>query len=165
MNKNKIQHAISSALVLGVVLVIKFLLSVVSQNAFFSFIVIFLMVLAPYLVYIFQKKYRDGELGGIISYSNALTYGIMLYFFATVILGVVSFIYYQYINPDFLSTMFYLSIEQFRMLNTPSHIMDMMTKIGVPSPSLAAFGDVIGHSVWGVLISFVSSGFVKKNNK
>ena len=162
MNKHKIQHAVSCALVLGVVLVLKFLLSVTVQNGFFAFIIIFLTVLAPYLVYIFQKKYRDGELGGIISYENALTYGILIYFFAAVILGVVSFIYYQYINPDFLPTEFYLSLEQFRMLNMPSHIMDMMTQIGIPSPSLAAFRDVVYHSAWGLLISLVSSGFVKK---
>ena len=156
----KIQHALSCALVLGAVLIIEFLLT---KSEFFSFIVVFLMVLAPYLVYVFQKKYRDGELGGIIAYSNAFSYGLLLYFFAAVILGVVSYIYYQYINPNFLTTEFQLSIKQFKMWNMPPHIIDIMTQIGAPSPPLAAFRDVVGNTFWGLLIALVTSAFVRKS--
>ena len=163
MNKNKIQHAISCALVLGAVLVIKFLLSVTTQNSFFAFIVILLTVLAPYLVYVFQKKYRDGELGGTISYSNALSYGIFLYLTASVILGTVQYVYYQYINPNFLAESFRLSIEQLQMLGMPENFIDEAINVGVPSPITSAFGCVVLNSFWGLLIALVTSGIVKKS--
>jgi hypothetical protein len=164
MNKNKIQHAISCALVLGAILVIKFLLSVVTENGFIAFIVIFLTVLVPYLVYVFQKKYRDAELGGTISYSNALSYGIFLYFAAAVVLVIVQYIYYQYINPNFLSESFRLSIEQLQLLGMPASFIDEAIKIGVPSPAASAFQSIVLHALWGLLIALVTSAFVKKSS-
>ena len=163
MNKTKIQHAISCALVLGAVLVIKFLLAVAANNGFFSFIVIFLTVLVPYLVYVFQKKYRDSEPGGAITYSGALSYGVVLYFAASVILGTVQYIYYQYINANFLAESFRLSIEQLQMLGMPENFIDEAIKMGVPTPAASALQGVLLNTFFGLLIALITSTFVKKS--
>jgi len=160
MNKNKIQHIISCALVLGVVLVIKFLLSVTVQNVFFDLIVFFLTVLAPYLVYVFQKKYRDEELGGAISYSEALFYGFWLYFVASLILIVVQYIYFQHINPNFIANSFRFSAEKLQMQGIPENIIEEAVKIA--TPAVVAFMSMIIFAFWGLLIALVTSVFVKK---
>ncbi|MDR0873283.1 MAG: DUF4199 domain-containing protein [Prevotellaceae bacterium] len=165
MNRTKLQHAVSCALILGAVLVVKFLLTVSDNNGFFAFAVIFLAVFVPYLVYRFQKKYRDTELGGAISYVDALTYGIVLYAAAAVILGMVQFIYYRYINPDFLAEQFRLGIEQLQIFGMPQNIIDEAIKIGVPSPAASVFSEFVIHCFWGLLMALVTSAIVKKTKE
>ena len=163
MNNTKIQHALSCVPVLGACLTIIFLLSVMTTNVIISLVVIFLVVLSPYLLYLFQKSYRDDVLGGAISYSHALSYGVYLCIGASAILGIVEFIYYQYINTEFLADTYPLMIEQMQLWKFPAEMIEQAKVKGPPSAVAMSFQYAVLIAFIGFLVSLVTSGIVKKS--
>lgn len=84
------------AAVLGIYFLIKFFISVFAgQDTLLLSVSMVMTLIVPYIVYLIQKNYRDVKLDGTISYSSALLFGIYLFFYSSLILGLGQYIYYQ----------------------------------------------------------------------
>ena len=56
-------------------------------------------IMVPYIAYRFTKRYRE-QLGGQIGFFHAWQFGILLYFFAALIVSLAHYGFYRYIAPD-----------------------------------------------------------------
>ena len=165
MQNSKMQHAMYSGAILGVFLLVKFYISVLGgENILVSFVGVALTLLVPYIIYKFQIRYRDEQLNGFITYSNSFTYGIMLYFYACLILAVGQFVYYRFINPDFLTNAFKMSIDMMQRFGMPEKIIDEAIAMPIPSPISTVLQSILMNSFIGLLISAVTSLIVKRTD-
>ena len=172
MKNEKMQHAMSYAVILGIYMVIQFYIFVYSIVNFESvgklfsimFILLLMTLAVPFYAYHSQKKFRDEKLNGYISYASALSYGIYLFFYASLILAVGEFIYYQFINPNYFydikvsitNMMQQLPAEQQPLLEIPDS--------QVNTPISTALGNIVNTTFLGMIISLITSAIVKKNN-
>jgi hypothetical protein len=161
MKNNKMQHAMYAAAILGVYLLIKFYITIYAQVVFLGMV---LTLFVPYLVFMFQKKYRDGLLQGKITYSDAFTYGIYLFFFASLILGLGQFVFYNFINPEYLINTYNAAIDMMRQIGMPEAIIDEAIVQGPFEPISFVLQAILLNSVLGLLISAVTANFVKKTD-
>jgi len=165
MQNGKMQHAMYSGAILGAYLLVKFYISTLGgKNVFVSFVVVLLTLLVPFIVYKFQKRFRDEQLNGFITYLNSFTYGVLLFFFASLILGLGQFVYYQFINPDYLTNAFKSAIDMMQRFGMPESIIDEAIGKPIPSPISTALQSILINSFIGMLISAIASIFVKKTD-
>lgn len=123
-------------------------------------------------VFISQQQYRNKKLDGYISYGQALSFGVLVTVFASLLVAVYNFIYAQWVNPAYGQEVYELSKEvtmnMLERFNAPSEAIDeAMAKLeegGITSPSEFAFGAVTNGLIIGVIISLLTSIFVKKKN-
>ncbi len=153
------------AAILGLYLVIKFYISVFSEkSALLSSLISVLTLLVPYIIFRFQKKYRDEQLNGFISYSSAFTYGVSLFFYASLILALGQFVFYQFISPEYLTNAFKASIDLMEKMGIPEKIIDEAINMTMPSAISTVLQTILINNVMGIVISAITSSFVKKTD-
>ena len=128
MEENKgllLKCAMSYGLAMGIYWVIKYLFLIFGYSIpSLIFIYEGLSLAVPLIAYYLTKRYRQ-DIGGSISFFHAWRFGIMLYFFAALIVSIEHFIFFQFIAPpDFLNnTMNSEVIEVISRTNfTPIHM-------------------------------------------
>lgn len=162
MKKDKMQHAMNYAAILGVYLLIQFYLSVFSKgNMLMGSVSFVLTLLVPYIIYLIQKKYRDEKGNGYIEYADAFRYGVYLLFFASLILAIGEFVYFKY-NPNYLSELYNDTMELYKQMGVSQKAIAEATKEGVPSAITFTFNSILGCTIIGIIISSITSIFIKK---
>ena len=48
------------------------------------------------------KRFRDNVLEGVISFSRALLYSMLVYFYAALLMAAAQFVYFQFIDNGFM---------------------------------------------------------------
>lgn len=165
MEKNKMQQAMNYAAVLGIYFLIKFFISVFAgQDTLLLSVSMVMTLIVPYIVYLIQKNYRDIKLDGTISYSSALLFGLYLFFYSSLILGLGQYIYYQFINPKFLENTFKTTIDELYNLGINEKLIDEAVKKGVSSPIITTFQNIVMNTFLGFFVVLITSAFVKKTD-
>ena len=121
-----LKSAMSYGLAMGVYWVVKYLFFIFgtsSPSLMFLYEVGSLAV--PVLAYYWTDCYRR-DVGGQISFGHAWQFGVLLYFFAALIVSLEHYVFYKYIaSPDFLSN----AMEQAkRLLEAADAKADMLKK-------------------------------------
>ena len=102
MEENKgllLKCAMSYGLAMGIYWVIKYLFLIFGYSIpSLIFIYEGLSLAVPFIAYYLTKRYRQ-DIGGSISFFHAWRFGIMLYFFAALIVSIEHFIFFQFIAP------------------------------------------------------------------
>ncbi len=110
------------------------------------------------------KKFRDEDLGGEISYSKALGFGILICVFASVIVGIYMIIFMKVIDPEFMNKMMAVLEEEYAKAGLSEEQIDaamgMVSKM--QSPVIMAIGTVFSFSFMGTIFSLVTAAFLKK---
>ncbi len=110
------------------------------------------------------KKFRDEDLGGEISYSKALDFGILICVFASVIVGIYMIIFMKVIDPEFMNKMMAVLEEEYAKAGLSEEQIDvamgMVSKM--QSPIIMALGTVFSFSFMGTIFSLVTAAFLKK---
>lgn len=52
------------------------------------------------------KRFRDNVLDGVITFGRALLYGMLVYFYASLLMAAAQFVYFQFIDQGFLMTQY-----------------------------------------------------------
>lgn len=120
-----------------------------------------------------QKNYRVKQLDDVMSYGQALSFGILVSVFASFLVAVYNFIYASWINPDFMQEVYEITkqttIDMLERFNAPEESFDLaLEKIeeeGIQTPIDFAFGAIMNGFIGGVIISLITSIFTKKENK
>ena len=98
MEENKgllLKCAMSYGLAMGIYWVIKYLFLIFGYSIpSLIFIYEGLSLAVPFIAYYLTKRYRQ-DIGGSISFFHAWRFGIMLYFFAALIVSIEHFIFFQ----------------------------------------------------------------------
>lgn len=114
--------------------------------------------------------YRKNALGGFISYGHAISFSMSFMFFAAVASGIVSFIYFKWIDSFYLgwrvNTIKDMVIQFYFDMNLPDEtidtVEDMLDSQEVPSPFSAFTGQIMGDVLRGLIIALIAAIFLQK---
>lgn len=60
------------------------------------------IMMIPFFAYTFVRMYRDGVIGGVISFRRAFGFSMFIFFYATLILAFGQWAYFQYLDGGML---------------------------------------------------------------
>lgn len=155
------KSAMFNGLIMGVIFSINFLLSVSKITA----LVLFTNVIAALIVvgiYRLSVKFRDTECGGSISYWKSFLIILLTFFYAAIISSVVKYIYFQFINPDYLDQMFQESmklLESMKFHETDAMVDQMKSML---KPATYTLVYVWSNVLMGVVVGLIMAAFIKK---
>lgn len=114
MAETLFKRASKDALYLGGYLSAIFLTMVLSAHvALLSAVSLLLMLCLPvYVLYLMRKYYI--ATGCIFPFSARWMYGIMLFIFGAIICSAVSYVYLEYVEPDFLFSQFKMILDFYK---------------------------------------------------
>jgi hypothetical protein len=153
------------AVYLGIVLILVSIVFYVTGNTFSNW--------ASYLTYpviiagvIYGQLYHKKELGGTLTYGQAVGSGTVTLIFASVITSIYTILLYKVIDPTLLEQM-RIFIEQkiVQQGRVPEEQIDMSVNIAMKmqTPPLSIITGIVGGAITGLIISLITGIFVKKN--
>lgn len=162
---NKFKSAMVYGLYLGLALVfmniIQYVLDVYNPP-FWVGLITYAVVIAG-IVY-GQINYRNKELGGFISYSQCLGFGVFISLFAAIIYGFYFAVLIGVIDTTYMDKMMEVIIEKYQEAGLSDDqieaAMDMVKKF--QNPIITVVSSVFSFVFMGTLFSLITSIFIKK---
>lgn len=155
------RSAMEYGIYLGVFFIVKFVITTLSVYIpALSIISLIMTVAIPFLLYKFMMMYADHYYGSL-SFIQYWLFGILLFFFASLICGVVNYIYYQYVNPDFLNVQISAlmnqlnSVESLKNTGFSDFFRETLEKNGTPTAIQMTIQTIWSTVFWGALLSVV----------
>lgn len=164
-NNPMLKSAMNSGLILGIALVVYGLIIYIMgmiKPPFWVGIINYLLIIGG-IIY-GTKKFRDEDLGGEISYSKALGFGVLICVFASIISGIYTILLTTVIDPEYMSKLISeIEAEYVKSGLSEDQIETAMKFVGkMQSPIFMAISTVIGFAFMGTIFSLVTSVFLKK---
>lgn len=108
--------------------------------------------------------YRDKQGNGFLSYGRSLGFGVLISLFAGIVLGIYTFLFFQYFDPSQLEQIWKMAED--RMLDqglTDEQIDQAMgfSKMFMTPIAISVSG-IFSMVFWGTVFSLISSIFIKK---
>ncbi|WP_302343598.1 DUF4199 domain-containing protein, partial [uncultured Parabacteroides sp.] len=118
-----------------------------------------LSIAVPFIAYYLTKRYRQ-DIGGSISFFHAWRFGIMLYFFAALIVSIEHFIFFQFIAPpDFLSNTMTQAIIALKNANFNSEVIEAIKQTNF-TPIHLAIQQIFNNIFYGIILSIPVAALV-----
>ena len=166
MQTNVLNAAMKYGLIMGIIFSVNFLLSV-TGNPIVSLLGYLVVALILVLTYRFSIAYRDYENGGAITFGHAFFFILLLFLFGAIISSLVKFIYFKYLNVDYLPQLLDQSItvmkqmqEQFHF-NIPDDYYENMENMMNPTAYTLQF--IWVNTFLGVIVGLIMAPFIKKD--
>ena len=163
INENALYYGLLTGLALIIYSLILYIFDA-STNKTLGYFSMLILALAMFLS---AKSYRDQSNDGFISYSRALGASVLTALYASVLLGLYTFIFYKYIDPEAIKplleaaeTEMYKQGLEDRELD---QAMEMTKKFMTPGWMLGM--TTLTNMFWGTLIALITSIFVKREQK
>jgi hypothetical protein len=172
-----LQHTMTWGAILGILLVIisvlLYLFDIMKTNMMLNILlgVVNIIIVAVFLV-IGTKAYRDKVLGGKISYEKAFLIGLLIVVFSSIITNFYSLILTTLIDTDYLTKVTEATKEwtynfYSKKGMSEDQIEDALNKIDERLANYSAikvfFIGLIWSTVFGIIISLITSAFVKRD--
>lgn len=168
-NKNLfLRAAMTYGLFMGIYWVIKylfFIFSVTLSSHTLSLVYTALTVIVPIFAFYMTKKYKN-DIGGIISFFHAWRFGMMLYFFAAVIVSLAHFVFFQFIAPaDFVMDAVGQFANVLKDQQVDTELVESLGNINM-SPIHMAIQGIFNNVFYGIIFSIpVAAIICKKTQK
>ena len=103
-NRSYLQkYAMNFGTYMGIYWTLKFILFPLGFTIpFLSLLFIILTLAVPFIGYHYTKMYRDKICGGSISFSHSVLFCIFMYMFASLLVAVAHYVYFQFIDHGFI---------------------------------------------------------------
>ncbi|MDP4277996.1 MAG: DUF4199 domain-containing protein [Bacteroidota bacterium] len=165
--KVKYKFAANYGLILGLYLAILYLTQIFfKSNAFLNTLYSLGMLGVPVVCYFLTKRYRELGCNGSIRFGQAWSFGVWLFLFAGLIMSVVYFIHFQYIDPDYISNVFNQTLVMLEQLKYDQASLDALADNGIPTPIQMVISYLFAYIIGGAfLFLFVSPLVAKRNPK
>ncbi|NCC98690.1 MAG: DUF4199 domain-containing protein [Bacteroidia bacterium] len=155
---------------LGIFLIVRFLVEVLTIDSVAgSFVVSFLFMLLPVIAYIFTLRFTRQSKIEDITFGTLFRFCFFMFFFASLFLVVVQYIFYRFIQPDYLSLQFAELITNIDAILAEmpqiAPYKEMIVEFGTPTASQIAVQSIWIYSVVGVLFGLPIAGIVKSIHK
>lgn len=162
-----IKSAMTYGLALGIFWMIKFIFFILGiSNPLFIKIFTVLTIAVPFLAYYFTKKYRDEKLGGQISFFHAWRFGMMLYFFAALVVSLEHFVIFQYVvQHDFYEKFLTTLVDMMKQSEMNTSTIQSIAKMSTPSPIHIAVQNIFNNMFYGILLSLPVAILLRRKNK
>lgn len=100
---NQQKYAMYFGTYMGVYWILKFVLFPLGFGIpFLSLLFIILTLAVPFIGFHYAKTYRDRVCGGSISFSHAAFFTLLMYMFASLLVAVAHYVYFQFIDHGFI---------------------------------------------------------------
>ncbi len=117
------------------------------------------------------KRIRDHIMDGYINYLNALSYALSTIFIAAFMSSIVSFVYFQWIDPFFLSIrangIKELSLNYLAAANADSEILDtfrgMFEEAGIPKAFDGAKAQLVSNIALSFIVGLITALYMRRN--
>lgn len=150
-----------NGLIMGILFSINFLLSItkITPLVLISYGLITFILVVTYRTTI---RFRDNECLGEINFGKAFSFIVLTYFFAALISSIVKYIYFQFIDPEYLPKLLNESLKAVEMLNLPfeNASYDQMEKMMKPATFSLQY--IWMNVLLGTLIGLAMAPFIKK---
>ena len=109
-------------------------------------------------------RFRNDELGGYISYSKALGFGVLISLFASIVYGFYFYILTGLIDPSYMYGLHKMVEETYLELGMDSDQVETMmeTVKKFQTPLMLVLSSVFGFTLMGTVFSLITSIFLKK---
>ena len=151
-----------NGLILGGIFSLNFLLST-SKSSPLIFLTYFIAFFIVTIIYRFSIKFRNVEYEGIITYGRAFTYIILLFFYAALISTVVKYIFFRFVNPGYLETMFQDTMKMMETLKFPMTSAEIDQTESMFKPLSFSLLYIWSDVIMGTFVALIMAAFVKKN--
>ena len=103
-NRSYLQkYAMHFGTYMGIYWILKFILFPLGFHIpFLSLLFVILTLSVPFIGYHYAKMYRDKICGGSIQFSHAMLFTIFMYMFASLLVAVAHYAYFQFIDHGFI---------------------------------------------------------------
>ena len=153
-------------LILAIYLVIRFFFMVSSANStILNLLFIFITIGVPFVAYYLGKDFKkktDEEL----TYRNFYSHGFFMFFFASLILAAVEYVYYGFINTEFITEQYNTLLQNIEILKQTmpdaSQIEEIVNESPIPTASQMAMQNVWMYSFAGIIISLINAYILNK---
>lgn len=164
--KGIVQFAMEAGAYMGLYFVVKFIFAVLSLNYPFCNVVSTIMLLfVPLVVFFMMRRFSNQNEGGSY-FSQLWMMGILLFFFVSLISGLAQYIYYVYINPEYIKSQLSAAVtllESLNMTSDPSLLEAVKTGLeqgNIPSPMAVVIQQMWVNVFFGSLLSAVMAWLV-----
>lgn len=162
---SKVKSALNFGAILGLILMILSLVTYIFEmynNKLFGYLSWVVMIIG---IVIGIKKYRDGALGGFISYGGALGFGVLVSLFASIIVSFVNYVYLGYVDASFID--FQLEQTEIQMIeqgqSEEAIEMAMSWTRKFVSPMGIFIMGILGTTFLGLIVSLIAAAFLKND--
>ncbi len=153
------------AIYLGIVSILLSVILYVTGNMFSTW--------ASYLTYpiiiagiVYGQITHKKELGGTLTYGQAVGSGVVTLIYASVISGIYSYLLYKVIDTSLVEqTRAFLEQKLLQQGRTPEEQIDTVVNIlmKIYTPPVSIITSIFGGALTGLIISLITGIFVKKN--
>ncbi|MBR5843816.1 MAG: DUF4199 domain-containing protein [Bacteroidaceae bacterium] len=170
--KSLLMYAMEGGVWLGLYLVARFVCGVAGlYSPVLNTVAMLLFVGTPVMLYWVMMRFHK-QSGYMWGFAMLWMMGIMLFFFASLISCVPEYIFYQYIDPDYIATAASQSIKLIEEMGVMQdaasleEIRKMLSTDAVPTPFQMVMSTMWANIFFGSLLSIVVAPFVlRKKNK
>lgn len=152
--------AMSYGFSLGIFWIVKYIFYMFSMR--FSYLVVIywgMSLVVPYLAYLLTKRYRE-DLGGVISFSQAWRFGVLIYLFAAMLVSVMHYVFYRFVAPpDFLSSAVEQTIASLKQMQVDSKVISSIGSMNF-SPIHMALQGILNNIFYGIILSLPVAALV-----
>ena len=152
--------AMSYGFSLGIFWIVKYIFYMFSMR--FSYLVVIyweMSLVVPYLAYLLTKRYRE-DLGGVISFSQAWRFGVLIYLFAAMLVSVMHYVFYRFVAPpDFLSSAVEQTIVSLKQMQVDSKVISSIESMNF-SPIHMALQGILNNIFYGIILSLPVAALV-----
>ncbi len=161
------------ALYMGAFLLIRFAVEVSMQQ--YMWLTIFYLVLSvfiPFYAYRLAKKFIQQTNEPTVSFSDFYTFTFFLFVFASLILTIGQYVFYQYISPNYITDMHQSLLENLKLLapQFPSFntYQEILVNSPMPSSLQMATQSIWMYSIVGIILGLINAAIYrylsKRNN-
>ena len=153
-------------LILAIYLVIRFFFMVSSANStILNLLFIFITIGVPFVAYYLGKDFKkktDEEL----TYRNFYSHGFFMFFFASLILAAVEYVYYSFINTEFITEQYNTLLQNIEILKQTmpdtTKLEEIVNSSPIPTASQMAMQNIWMYSFAGIIISLINAYILNK---
>ena len=161
MQPSIMKSARLNGLIMGLLFSINFLLSIskITVLMVFSYFVMSLILVGIYRMAI---RFRDVENAGVITFGRVYSFIVLTFFFAALISSAVKYIYFQFINPQYLETLLQESMKVMEALKFPFDKANMEQMQDIMKPATFSLQYIWMNVILGSIVGLVMAPFISK---
>jgi hypothetical protein len=162
MQPNILKSAMLNGLIMGVIFSLNFLLSIskVPSLTLLSYVVVTFILVGMYRLTV---RFRDVDCEGVITYGKAYSFILLTFFFAAIISSVVKFVYFKYINPNYLDQLLQESMKALETLRFPIDEAAYLQMGKMMKPASFTLQYIWLNVLMGSFVGLIMAAFIKRD--
>ncbi|GAD08497.1 hypothetical protein PORCAN_2145 [Porphyromonas crevioricanis JCM 13913] len=119
--------------------------------------------LDPVVAYYLTRRYRNSLPERAFSFGQGWRFGVLLYFFAAILVSIPHYYFYHSILPQHLPLFMEQMEEVLRPMMDSSVWEEMQRNLTSTSPIKRVINDIWSNCIWGILLSLPVAAILRRN--